>query len=162
MQRGQADHDAAIAKATGESSRFLSVLTEYRKAPAATRKRMYLETLETVLPRVNRYVLDLGRNGSLRPQDHRHGSGGGEVMNVGRFVLATSLVLVLAAAGGLLPLVREWDRRNVRLMLAFGTGVLFGRGLPAHDPGGGGRVGSRSRPARSCSAFSPSTCWSAS
>jgi membrane protease subunit HflK len=60
VQRGQADHDAAIAKATGESSRFLSVLTEYRKAPAATRKRMYLETLETVLPRVNRYVLDLG------------------------------------------------------------------------------------------------------
>lgn len=60
VQRAQADHDASIAKATGESSRFLSVLAEYRKAPSATRKRLYLETMETVLPRVNRYVVDLG------------------------------------------------------------------------------------------------------
>jgi membrane protease subunit HflK len=60
VQRGQADHDAAIASATGESSRFLSVLAEYRKAPSATRKRLYLETLEEVLPRVRRHVVDLG------------------------------------------------------------------------------------------------------
>lgn len=43
-----------------------------------------------------------------------------------RFFLATGSVLVLAAAGGLLPLLREWDRRSVRLLLAFGTGVLLG------------------------------------
>jgi membrane protease subunit HflK len=60
VQRAQADHDGAIAKATGESSRFLSVLAEYRKAPSATRKRLYLETLEAVLPRVSPYVVDLG------------------------------------------------------------------------------------------------------
>ena len=43
-----------------------------------------------------------------------------------RFVLAITAVTVLAAAGGLLPLLREWDRRSVRLLLAFGTGVLLG------------------------------------
>ena len=59
-QRGQAERDAAIAKATGESARFLSVLREYRKAPSATRKRLYLETLETVMPKVRPYVIDLG------------------------------------------------------------------------------------------------------
>lgn len=59
VQRGQAERDAAIAKATGESSRFLSVLAEYRKAPSATRKRLYLETLEAVLPKVKPYIVDL-------------------------------------------------------------------------------------------------------
>jgi len=59
-QRGQAERDADIAKATGESARFLSVLAEYRKAPSATRKRLYLETLEEVLPRVSPYIVDLG------------------------------------------------------------------------------------------------------
>jgi membrane protease subunit HflK len=60
VQRAQGDHDGAIARATGDSQRFLSVLAEYRKAPAATRKRLYLETLETVLPKVKSYIVDLG------------------------------------------------------------------------------------------------------
>ena len=61
VQRAQADRDAQIARAQGESARFLSVLKEYKKAPSATRKRLYLETIETVLPRVKRYVVDLGQ-----------------------------------------------------------------------------------------------------
>jgi membrane protease subunit HflK len=61
VQRAQADHDGAIARATGDSQRFLSVLAEYRKAPAATRKRLYLETLEAVLPKVKPYIVDLGK-----------------------------------------------------------------------------------------------------
>jgi zinc and cadmium transporter len=48
------------------------------------------------------------------------------VSDAPRFVLATVAVIVLAAAGGLLPLIREWDRRTIRLLLAFGTGVLLG------------------------------------
>ena len=60
VQRAQGDRDASIAKASGESSRFLSVLTEYRKAPSATRKRLYLETLEEVLPKVSPYIVDMG------------------------------------------------------------------------------------------------------
>jgi membrane protease subunit HflK len=60
VERAHGERDAAISKASGESARFLSVLAEYRKAPSATRKRLYLETLETVMPRVKRYVIDLG------------------------------------------------------------------------------------------------------
>jgi membrane protease subunit HflK len=61
-ERGQADKDSRTAAATGEAARFLSVLTEYRKAPSATRRRLYLETLETVLPRTKRYVIDPGES----------------------------------------------------------------------------------------------------
>ncbi|MGQ0721693.1 MAG: FtsH protease activity modulator HflK [Candidatus Eiseniibacteriota bacterium] len=60
-ERGQGDRDTRIAAATGEAARFLSVLAEYRKAPSATRRRLYLETLETVLPRTKRYVIDGGK-----------------------------------------------------------------------------------------------------
>jgi len=58
VERATADRDARVAEATGESSRFLAVLEEYRKIPQATRRRLYLETLEEVLPRVTRYVVD--------------------------------------------------------------------------------------------------------
>jgi len=60
-ERAWADRDKRIAEATGEAGRFLAVLEEYHKAPEVTRKRIYLETVETVLPRVRRYVID--RNG---------------------------------------------------------------------------------------------------
>ena len=48
-----------VNKAKGEAERFMAILTEYRKAPEVTRKRMYLETLEEVLPRLEEvYVMD--------------------------------------------------------------------------------------------------------
>jgi membrane protease subunit HflK len=59
-ERGQADRDSRIAKAKGEAQRFLSVLKEYRKAPDATKTRLYLETVESILPQVDEYVVDPG------------------------------------------------------------------------------------------------------
>ncbi|HIJ79576.1 MAG: FtsH protease activity modulator HflK [Desulfobulbaceae bacterium] len=45
--------------AKGETSRFLSVLKEYKAAKDVTRKRLYLETMQEVLPTVSEiYVLD--------------------------------------------------------------------------------------------------------
>ncbi len=44
--------------AQGEASRFMAVLAEYRKAPEVTRKRLYLETMEEVLGRVNKVIID--------------------------------------------------------------------------------------------------------
>ena len=44
--------------ATGEASRFGAILNEYRKAPEVTRKRMYLETIEEVLGRVDKVIID--------------------------------------------------------------------------------------------------------
>jgi membrane protease subunit HflK len=38
-----------IASAEGESNRFMKVLEQYEKAPAVTRKRLYLESMEEIL-----------------------------------------------------------------------------------------------------------------
>jgi membrane protease subunit HflK len=56
-----------VNKARGETNRFLALLTEYRKAPSVTRSRIYLETLEEVLPRLEEiYVMD-DETGGLLP-----------------------------------------------------------------------------------------------
>ncbi|SMX43402.1 FtsH protease activity modulator HflK [Actibacterium lipolyticum] len=47
-----------VNEAQGEASRFTSVLQEYQKAPEVTRKRLYLETMEEVLGRVDKIILD--------------------------------------------------------------------------------------------------------
>jgi membrane protease subunit HflK len=47
-----------VNDAQGEASRFLSVYAEYVKAPEVTRRRMYLETMETVLGDMNKVILD--------------------------------------------------------------------------------------------------------
>jgi len=39
-------------QALGEAARFRSILAEYQEAPEVTRRRMYLETLSTVLPEI--------------------------------------------------------------------------------------------------------------
>ena len=47
-----------VNEAQGEASRFSAVLEEYKKAPDVTRKRLYLETLEEVLGRVDKVIID--------------------------------------------------------------------------------------------------------
>ena len=47
-----------IADATGQADRFSQILAEYRKAPQVTRERMYLETMERVLNRTDKLILD--------------------------------------------------------------------------------------------------------
>ncbi|UCF67473.1 MAG: FtsH protease activity modulator HflK [Acidobacteriota bacterium] len=48
-----------VNNAEGEASRFLAVYDEYRKAPAVTRQRLYLETIEAILPRLgDKIVVD--------------------------------------------------------------------------------------------------------
>jgi membrane protease subunit HflK len=47
-----------VNEAVGEASRFSAVLSEYQKAPEVTRKRLYLETMEEVLGRVQKVIID--------------------------------------------------------------------------------------------------------
>jgi membrane protease subunit HflK len=55
--RGYAISRTNIAK--GEAQRFIDILKEYKLAPVVTRKRMYLETMQSILPSVKSiYVLD--------------------------------------------------------------------------------------------------------
>lgn len=60
-----------LAEAQGESERFLALLTEYQKAPGVTRERLYLETMQDVLQRSNKILLDVkeGNNLTYLPLD---------------------------------------------------------------------------------------------
>jgi membrane protease subunit HflK len=62
-QNAEAYRAEVVAKAEGESARFSSVLAEYQKAPAVTRERLYLETLEDVLSRSTKVLV--GTEGNL-------------------------------------------------------------------------------------------------
>lgn len=46
-----------VNRAKGEVARFTALFEEYRKAPEATRTRIYLETLATVLPKAGKKVV---------------------------------------------------------------------------------------------------------
>ena len=56
---------STIALAEGESSRFTQVLAEYKLAPSVTRKRLYLETMESVMSRNRKVFLDVDSSGNI-------------------------------------------------------------------------------------------------
>ncbi len=58
VQDAEAYRQKVIAEASGQSKRFLSVLAEYRSAPDVTRRRMYLETMATILAPMNKVIVD--------------------------------------------------------------------------------------------------------
>lgn len=60
-----------IAQADGDVSRFGQLLTEYKKAPAVTKQRMYIEAMESVLGRSNNVLVDVkgGNNIMYLPLD---------------------------------------------------------------------------------------------
>jgi len=65
VQAAKAYEERVIAEAEGESSRFLAVLTEYEKAPEVTRERLYIETVEDVLSKTSKVMLDVKSGNSL-------------------------------------------------------------------------------------------------
>lgn len=54
----QSYRERRVAEAEGNTARFLALLAEYRKAPDITRRRLYLESMERILPKVKKYVVD--------------------------------------------------------------------------------------------------------
>jgi modulator of FtsH protease HflK len=52
--------EASIAEATGEAVRFRAIAAEYQKAPDVVRTRLFLETMEQVLPKVHTVVVEPG------------------------------------------------------------------------------------------------------
>jgi membrane protease subunit HflK len=58
LEEAEAYRAQVVNEAEGEASRFLAVLAEYRLAPEVTRKRLYLETMEQVLGRVDKIIID--------------------------------------------------------------------------------------------------------
>jgi membrane protease subunit HflK len=52
--------DSKIAESRGEADRFTALLAAYQAAPEVTRKRLYLETMEVVLPSVEKIIIEPG------------------------------------------------------------------------------------------------------
>ncbi len=52
-----------VAEATGQASRFNQIYDEYKKAPAVTRERIYLETMERVFGGMDKVIVDQGAQG---------------------------------------------------------------------------------------------------
>ncbi len=58
LQQAEGYRLQTVAQATGEASRFDQIYAQYKNAPAVTRERMYLETMEKVLGSANKVILD--------------------------------------------------------------------------------------------------------
>ncbi|MFC1926791.1 hypothetical protein ACFLWV_03475, partial [Chloroflexota bacterium] len=61
----EAYKEQRIVRAQGDAEKFLTVLEEYLKAPGVTRQRLYLETIERILPNLEKIIIDPANSGNL-------------------------------------------------------------------------------------------------
>jgi len=64
-QGAEAYQARVVARAEGQANRFSQLLTEYRKAPVVTRKRLYLDTMEKVLSKTDTVLVDVKGGNNL-------------------------------------------------------------------------------------------------
>ncbi len=58
FQEAEAYKQKRVKEAEGDASRFNQMLNAYRQAKDVTKTRMYLETMEKILPRMDKYIVD--------------------------------------------------------------------------------------------------------
>jgi membrane protease subunit HflK len=58
-------HDRTISRAQGEANRFEALLVEYQKAPAVTRQRLYIDTMQDVMARNNKVMVDIEKGNNV-------------------------------------------------------------------------------------------------
>ena len=77
LEEASAYKERVVAQAEGEANRFLALLGEYKRAPEVTRERLYLESVEAVLSKTSKVMVDVenGNNLLYLPLD-RLGLGG--------------------------------------------------------------------------------------
>jgi membrane protease subunit HflK len=64
-QEAEAYRASVIADAEGNASRFKQILTEYSKAPAVTRERMYLDTMQQIFSNTTKVMVDAKSGSNL-------------------------------------------------------------------------------------------------
>ncbi len=71
LEEAEGYRQAVIARSEGEAVRFTRLLAEYQKAPEVTRERLYLETMQEVLGKSNKVLVDVkgGNNMMYLPLD---------------------------------------------------------------------------------------------
>lgn len=65
IEEANAYRARVVANAEGEASRFSQVLAEYKRAPEVTRERLYLETMQQVMSKTSKVMVDAKGNGNL-------------------------------------------------------------------------------------------------
>ncbi len=58
LQQAEAYKRSKTIEAQGEATRFTALVTEYKAAPEVTRRRLYLETMEAILPDVEKVIVE--------------------------------------------------------------------------------------------------------
>jgi len=60
LREAEAYREERINQAQGDTQRFLSILTEYEAAPDITQRRIYLQTMEEILQRMDMVLIENG------------------------------------------------------------------------------------------------------
>ncbi len=70
MREAEGYQTSTVNQAQGDTERFLQMLAEYQKrdgnpSPDTTLTRLYLETMEKILPRVKKYIVNSSKGGKM-------------------------------------------------------------------------------------------------
>jgi membrane protease subunit HflK len=65
LEQAEAYKTRVVKSAQGETSRFDQLLTEYQQAPEVTRERIYLDTIESVMFRSPKVMIDIPNGNNL-------------------------------------------------------------------------------------------------
>src|SRR5450830_463290 len=65
LEEAEAYRSRIVANAEGDGARFKQVLEEYQKAPAVTRDRMYLETMQQIFTNTTKVMVDAKSGNNL-------------------------------------------------------------------------------------------------
>ncbi len=63
VQEAEAYREQIVAEALGQAARFDQIYDQYKKAPAITRQRLYIETMERVLGGAEKIIIDESTGG---------------------------------------------------------------------------------------------------
>ena len=61
----EAYEQSRIKMAQGDAKKFKSLLAQYSKAKSVTKKRMYIETMEAILPGISKYIIKTDKNSNV-------------------------------------------------------------------------------------------------
>ncbi|MCC6302012.1 MAG: FtsH protease activity modulator HflK [Gammaproteobacteria bacterium] len=65
LEEANAYKAQVIAEAEGEASRFTQILTEYKRSPAVTRERIYLDAVKSILSNTSKVMVDVKGGNNL-------------------------------------------------------------------------------------------------
>ena len=65
LRNAEGYKEERIKRAQGDAQKFLEVFREYRSAQDVTKKRLYIETMEKILPGIEKYIIQVDQQGNL-------------------------------------------------------------------------------------------------